>query len=459
MEHRGGEIAAKQPCLSTGGDGGSEDRLSALPDDVLIHILTISKLDAHFAGQTSVLSSRWRRLWPFLPELRFPVSSDPHRIRAALTAHEVSTLRFLVAGFRDATAESLVPWLPIATRRLSGDLILYNMAQRNQGERGGTLVLPCFEDATSFCLDLGHLGLSALNDGVFARLTDLCLARVHLHGPCMLGEVVSSPRCPSLRKLFVSDAWGLGNRAIHSDSLLEMEMKNLWQDSATGFGNLTIHSESLLKIKLVKLHGLQQLTVMAPSLKQLTVAACFASNGVILGPSRPVANISAPQLVSLDWRDAYDPSSVHVGEMTHLQQLGTNFFFGCNRLLRHFQHIRSLYLMLAYMPDIGDHQYLMEDITRLPDITFMGLGILSHGHSFGASVFHVLRLCIGVRKLSLTLVCPLLQEQTGCPSGCICGQPPNWKNEELSLNSLQEVELDSCQGTEHEAAPVKRLFD
>ncbi|KAF8783636.1 hypothetical protein HU200_000433 [Digitaria exilis] len=423
----GGEISAMRSRISSDSStAAGEDRLSALPDDILVLVL-MRLHTAAAAAQTSVLSRRWRRLWALLPELRFPSSSDPRHIASALLAHQ-APLAFLDVATEDAAAESVAAWVPAATRRLSGSLVFTNRTPAanaaDEGDapcerkRGAAFIdLPCFGNATAVSLDVGYLGVVAPLAGVFARLTKLRLAHVHFHSSCALGDAVSSRRCPSLEKLTVRYAMGVTDLAVRSSSLRRMKLENM--------------------------DSLEKLTVVTPALKHLTVLTCFYRGR----RRRPVADIEARQLKVLRWGDLFDRSSVKLGKMKHLQSVCPDVFlvYGyppndpCLALLRCFKIIHELCLTLVYLPDINDRPYLLEDMKMLPGVTSLHLGLTSNGHAFGTCLFHILKLCSGTRKLALEISGKSLEEQTTCPADCICDEHQNWKTEELLLNHLQEV--------------------
>uniref|UniRef100_A0A0D3GLN4 F-box domain-containing protein n=1 Tax=Oryza barthii TaxID=65489 RepID=A0A0D3GLN4_9ORYZ len=438
MEDGDGEKgAAKRTKLSAAAAAAGEDRLSALPDDLLVQVLLrIGGTTA--AARTSVLSRRWRSLWCLLPELDFVPEADGGSIRAALAAYEPPSLRHLLVAAQDAAPHGMAEWLPVAARRLAGDLLLFNMAPKRdakddddeEGKDGSPfLELPCFGSATKLSLDLGFLPLAVPVSGVFARLTDLSLDSVRFHGPCEFGDAASSRRFPSLKNLNIRNTQGLSNFIIHSDSLLQLDLRSV--------------------------RGLKQLNVVAPALQVLSVFFCFADTQA---RSQPVADIAAPQLETLQWEDAFDPSSVEFGEMAKDFKNNRD----CLRLLKRFRRdaISRLTLTLAFLPkDLRYFEYLMENMTMLPDIVSLNLNVLANAHAIGPSLFHVLRMCTSVRRLKLVTHISLdLEAQAVCSSDCVCDLPPNWKTEELLLKFLHEVEINNFRGTGHEIALVKRLF-
>ncbi|CAO1939959.1 unnamed protein product [Urochloa humidicola] len=449
MAQRDGEVAPKRPKLSAGGAGAGEDHISALPDELLVLILL--RLDTTAAAvRTSALSSRWRRVWALLPELRFDYPApDGDEIRGVLDAPEAAALHRISVTTKDARPESTAVWLPAAARRLSGDLIYYNMGDSPiMIYKEEAVQLPCFEKATTIELNMGFLGLALPPQGVFARLTEISLRQVCFRSPCELGDVVSWPRCPFLKKLEVHDSRGLQNLSIHSESLLQMELKDL--------------------------RRLRKLIIVTPILEYLRVNRIFLDKD----PSEPLAKISAPQLVSLMWDEVYDPRYVHLGNLGQLEWLTTSnlVVYGphgyrdanqhCLRLLQQFQTLYSLFLTLDYRQlhrnrqNINDFEYLLGDMAMLPQIRFLHLAIFNHEHAFGASSFHLLRMCTDLRELSFGLYgSGNLDAQSTCPSGCICDQPMGWKTEGLVLNHLEHVEFFHLRGSEHEVTFVKQLFN
>ncbi|XBI44453.1 hypothetical protein VPH35_109085 [Triticum aestivum] len=369
---------------------GGEDLISALPDDMLVHIL-LKLGDAAAAARTSVLSRRWRSIWALLPQLTFADGIEHPRIVPAVAAHQVD-LRGLRVATRHASVEYLAVWLPIVARRLTGSMLLRVVWREDDAdddaelepEQRGAILLPCFQRATTVILEFSFLRLVLPPSGVFARLKVLELVGIHLYGQCSLGDALSSTRCPSLQVLSITNARGLGYFAIHSKSLLELHLS--------------------------KLPDMQQLIVGAPSLGMLNIDWCFSD---ALNPSQPVAKISAPRLESLGWMCGFVPSSLQFGEMAHLRLLlagillvyGPNSFVLHNRccmsILQHLERLSFLSLYIMYPPVIWNMQYLMEDMTSLPDVTILILDVTAYVHSFGASVFHVLRMCPRLKALSI----------------------------------------------------------
>jgi hypothetical protein len=154
--------------VDSNGEGTGEDRLSALPDELLIHILDIVD-DTAAAARISILASGWRSLWALLPDLRFFLIEN-HRIGAALAAHEAPNLSLLGVVTEDASPEAISAWLPIAARGLSGAIDLQVSGRESETEVGNrcAIDLPCFEKATYIRLQLGFLPLALPPSGVFA---------------------------------------------------------------------------------------------------------------------------------------------------------------------------------------------------------------------------------------------------------------------------------------------------
>ena len=56
------------------------------------------------------------------------------------------------------------------------------------------------------------------------------------------------------------------------------------------------------------------------------------------------------------------------------------------------------------LQDLTQYEYLMGIITSLPNVENLSLWLCTNGHSIGASVFHLLSICPGIRKLKVTLL-------------------------------------------------------
>ncbi|KAL3653045.1 hypothetical protein CASFOL_002731 [Castilleja foliolosa] len=112
----------------------SIDRLSALPDDILIHILSF--LGMKKSVVTSVLSKRWEFIWTELPELRLnEVSQDIEKIhefvamvnKALLNRSRIHLRRFDVCFryYGGSFASDVDYWLDFVIRNKVEEVCLY----------------------------------------------------------------------------------------------------------------------------------------------------------------------------------------------------------------------------------------------------------------------------------------------------------------------------------------------
>ncbi|ONM27583.1 uncharacterized protein [Zea mays] len=471
------------PNLAGGGDedgggvesgGGQEegDIISALPDDVLLFIL--SRLPSAAAARTSVLSNRWRLLWAQLPVLWFPLPAEPARAlpspataartrdrshrwrrrllahlpalrfplpvgparalpslasaRAALTQHSAPSLWILRIDANDADPVDAAAVLRLAAPRLTNALFLRNVVpeDRKKAVVMEVIELPCFDRAAHLFLDLGYLRLAFPPSGVFTKLTVLVLSHVRFQGALDIGDTLSSARCPSLRLLHLFDAQGVSNLGICSESLVSMVLHNL--------------------------KGLQQLRVVSPMLRDLHMFNCFFKRQPVASITAPVADITAPILEKFGWLDEYDPRWVQLGELSQLQVLAISFFAGAwyglvehqyNRgsvkLLQRFREIRDLHITIFYPIKIVYFHYCTEGLTSLL-AKKLHLILLTCGHAIGSCVFHLLKISTRIRSLFLDIR-ESIKERAACSPDCACHQQHDWESEELVLNSLQELNV------------------
>jgi hypothetical protein len=52
---------------------------------------------------------------------------------------------------------------------------------------------------------------------------------------------------------------------------------------------------------------------------------------------------------------------------------------------------------------VDGYEYLMGDITMLPQVTALHLNVFNRGHASGVSCFHMIRMCTGLQRLKLNL--------------------------------------------------------
>ncbi|AEC05809.1 FBD, F-box and Leucine Rich Repeat domains containing protein [Arabidopsis thaliana] len=237
-------------------DSMNEDRISDLPDALLLQIL--SSLPTENAIATSVLSKRWRSLWTMLPKLKFdsnfnPVFDDDNidptmfseNVYKTLSLHKAPVLESLHLSFEGRTDCLHVGiWIATAFARGVRKLVLDSFYQEDQ-----TVTLPSvlfsYNDSLEILKLKCAIDLDFPSRVCLKSLRKLYLDQVHFKDEESVCNLLCG--CPSLQDLVVhrySNA-DVATFTIASPSLQRLTIEDLRQEGGYGNGSYVINAPGL----------------------------------------------------------------------------------------------------------------------------------------------------------------------------------------------------------------------
>ncbi|KAK6156553.1 hypothetical protein DH2020_010801 [Rehmannia glutinosa] len=285
------------------------DRLSALPDSLLIRIL--SNLRMQEAAMTCVLSKRWQFLWTDLPRLEFRESS--HRtektrefvawVHRTLVISSGNHLEKLEVNFmyNKSFVSDVNVWVEFALKNKVKDVFL-----RLINSLEDLYMLPqmmyCNSSLTRLTLQGCIMAPRTTIDWKSLTKLDLSCVELRQH---VVENILSS--CPVLISLSLMEFWGFNCLEVHSQSLGELIIR-YWKDW---------NSESLLEISAPNLHYLE--------------VSLYA-----IGRKLRLTNISSLVDAYINFDDFDGDASRPVNMMSYMKEL-----------LENLQHVKKLELGLG----------------------------------------------------------------------------------------------------------------
>ncbi|CAL5005200.1 unnamed protein product [Urochloa decumbens] len=394
-----------------------EDRISGLPDE-LLHDILVRLRSTRAAARTSLLSRRWRHVWAHLPELVLneggPDAPPPPQrasfkktVNAAIDACLAPTLERL-----SITLSPLVParrvtkWLRFASQRVVGTLSLSLVSPHDNGEES-EIELPACTGAKSVNLDLpDQWRLRVPSSGLFTALTSLSICYARMEGSELTALVCT--QCPRLRTLSLFTP-------------------------LVGTTDFTIRSDSLLSVWLC-LDNTRRLEIVAPRLEELCLSDAIE------------ARISAPKLGKLAWDgDVYDPCRHHfVDVCRRLEQLDIGIGrtqSGVASLMQQFDEVDELEMTIYILQGIAGYESFLNETNNMPSCKTLSISLAWNDHGLTPAMLHLLKSCNSIRTLSVLLHGSYDNLESPCPSSCPCRFEESRRIDNVSLNSLQEIEI------------------
>ncbi|XP_019095841.1 PREDICTED: LOW QUALITY PROTEIN: putative FBD-associated F-box protein At5g56400 [Camelina sativa] len=196
------ESAAKILNLSDG--SFNEDKISYLPEDLLVNILSL--LPTNDLVATSGVSKRWRSLWKRVHRLRFndqiyegkKYDSFLHFVEKSLLLHKAPLVSLILSVGPKCTADDIGLWIKLALDRNICELIIKHYPDHGHI----TLSRRLCNSTTLVVLKLKNVILETISlPACFSSLKMLHLGYVKFSGDEYVRSLLSS--CPSLQNLVV----------------------------------------------------------------------------------------------------------------------------------------------------------------------------------------------------------------------------------------------------------------
>ncbi|KAL3651744.1 hypothetical protein CASFOL_004746 [Castilleja foliolosa] len=183
------------------------DRLSALPDDVICHILAF--LSTKITVQTSILARRWRFLWAHVPNLYLD-SKNHHtgesfsriinKVKLLRKGQSIHTIRIRYDDF-DSGEYELEAWITAAIQFNVQNLYLDN--DYYDISYGLPQCLFTCKSLVDLSLCFCNIGISSIGDVSFPNLKRLLLCYIEYETKESLPHLLSG--CPILEELVVEN--------------------------------------------------------------------------------------------------------------------------------------------------------------------------------------------------------------------------------------------------------------
>ncbi|TVU39206.1 hypothetical protein EJB05_12614, partial [Eragrostis curvula] len=414
-----GDLRRGRPRRIQEDDG--EDRISGLPEELVLDILGRFG-STRQAARTSALSRRWRDLWTELRVLDFG-GLDGEAVETALARVRPNLNRLKIRFYmeQNITHARITSLLRAADRLAPAELDLD--LEGCSAFDDVPFELPCFGRATSIVVFLRGLYFTVAPAGEFSSLEhlDLTFDRCHITDLTAL-----IPRCPRLRKLSV--------RSFHA-----------W--ASTNTNKIAVESTSLEELLLsmhVNTYGPADVAIVAPELRKFSVS-------YMVHNSFTVSQLSVPKLEESILEYTLGTIGVGFGYTWWLQHL---------RMETQCNARKVLSLMILPKNVLYNHlasRSFAQEVALLPvnQFSVLELSITTGGHVFGPLLLHLLQIRTSLQRLKLVLKKKIY---TKCSENCDCDEDGNWRNEQISLPDLQDVEIQGFDADDDEVAFLQLVF-